>query len=324
MDRILFRPDVTNEELKLKASGVLSQALILAKEDSSNLICSETLPDTILSRCYKVLVPFVQKIEHADPGGRFGLNKVSEMDNLVDESVEIGKELGLDKNKINILKIVLGTHDTGRFVEKVMNLDTLRAGVRHGAFSVLLLQENNLLDGLSAKDKYIVLFSDYYHAEKDVPVLSSDTEEFEKTAYELCYVLRDMDKEFNLGRPEYFEEEGISSEIKAHYLPGIDPEDWAVEIEKIMEGNVDGRILEYFDRHETAPIQLIKHSWASYMAFRLAMIFDVKNDAILKKIMTEDKKYIDMSINFIRSKDFDASEKISKSLKEYLAERMIE
>lgn len=344
--------NMSPEELISRANTILDKTRLSGAEQRGTE--SEFDTNIILEKVWNLTSPMVMEIEASEPGHMAGLNKVIEMKELAENSETIGKELGFVGKDLQILKIVLGTHDVGRHVEKSLNLHTMRAGVRHGALSLLFLSENNLLEELTDREKYIVLFSVYHHAEKEVPRPNGDSPDFEKTAYEMCYALRDLDKEHDLGESKYFEPKGILIQLKSHYLsndsktvingkPELEeklqkilvnyetgervsvigiPESVGVEIKNIMEGKVHPDILKAFEDNETADIRLLKNSWSSYLSFRLAMMFDVKNKAILKNIVKDDKKYIDKSIEYINRYDPKSAKVITDSLNKYIEEKL--
>lgn len=344
--------NLSPEELVAKANSILSIVKLGAINQEKEV--GRFSADSILEKAWGIAAPMVEEIEGNEPGHMAGLNKVKEMKELAENSETIGRELGFDGENLQLLKIILGTHDLGRYVEKTLNLHTMRTGVRHGALSLLFLAENNLLEGLSDKEKYIVLFSVYYHAEKDVPKPSEDAPEFEKMAYEMCYVLRDLDKEHTLDESKYYEPVGVLVQLNAHYLsedskvvvngnnelsksiemvlgeylsgsPVADhdiPENILEEIKKIMGGKVHPDILKAYELNESADLRLLKYSWSSYMAFRLTMLFDIKNDAILKNIVSNDRDQIEKSIEYIERHDNDAAKVVVDNLNKYLIERL--
>ena len=228
--------------------------------------------------------------------------------------------------------------------------------MRHGALSLLFLSENNLLEGLSEKEKYIVLFSVNYHSEKDVPAPASGSEDFEKTAYEFCYVLRDLDKAHLMGESKYHEPKGILVQLKQFYLSdeqkalikggeevnnslvslvesylpesnephnksGI-PVEVSTEIERAMVGRVDPQVIPCFKDRKLVPLQLLKTSWSSYLSMRLAMIFDIRNISILKDVLKDCKVPIEKSFAYIEKYDHQSATEIKKELNDYLQERV--
>lgn len=351
MTELKFPTDLypSGEILIAEASQTLQQAYLLAKNQKENKVYPIEFANKVLEEAWQTAEPLVLAIEEKDPGNMGGINKVTEMKELASGSDKLCDELHVEVIERPLVKIVLGTHDLGRHVEKFLSLHPLRAGIRHGALSLLFLDKNNLLDGLTPQDKYVVLFSVFYHAEKDVPVPGGGSQDFEMTAYRICYILRDLDKEHDLGGAKYFEPQGILNQLKAHYLTPAQadlissnpelgmaiealieglmkgqpndsfkkiPSDISDEIKRIMTGDVDKQILQSFENKQLAQIQLLKHSWASYLAVRLAMLFDVKNRVILERILVNDRKRIDDSISFIRKRDKNAADLILKSLKD--------
>lgn len=339
------------ESAESKVKELLVALKDIAIKESSPKTCSLEMGDLIILKANELIMPLVEEIEVANPGDRFGLNKIKEMEDLAQMAETISAKLGLSQEKIPVLKIVLGSHDFGRVIERTLGLKTTRQGIRHGVFSALFLEENHLLDDLSAQNAFIILFAVFYHPEKIVPEPEATAPEFEKDAYQACYILRDLDKGYSLEETKFVEPEGVLEQLKAHYLDieetkrlnddkdffekalsliksvlegeSFEESDFLSEpilfkIFKILNGPVDSRVIDYFKTKSLVPVSLLKSSYASYLALRLAFLFDFKNPEILSIALKNSKESIKKYFEFIRLRDLEGVNIIEESLAQFL------
>ncbi len=346
-------PEIQGEEIRVRVTNLLN----IARENCQDVGLRKEYPlnfDTeILAHVRNLLIPLVDKIEDKYPGHMAGLNKVKEMDDLVENAETIGEMLGISGQELKVLKIILGVHDVGRMTEYFMDLPTLRTGIRHGALSALFLEDNQVLTDLNPEDRYAVLFSAYYHAEKTVPVPQEDDPQFIKRAYGLCYVLRDLDKLHLFFNTEAFgTASGILGEITSHYLPHLKdrikdekfkaraeqlitnirdgasyilPENEIMDYQKIYEiltKPVNPAILEAIQKGEQANVLDIKTSWTSYLVLRVAMMFDVKNDALLSLIYENKDNFLTPTIKYLEKYDPSSAKVVEQVIEKIFSERL--
>jgi hypothetical protein len=83
-----------------------------------------------------------------------------------------------------------------------------------------------------------------------------------------------------------------------------------------MTGPVSPRILEAIVHRQSANVSDLRHSWASYMAIRLAMIFDIHHPAFIQEIKERSSEFLTPSLKYIRHYDPKAADIISTVLRE--------
>ncbi|MFZ2153475.1 MAG: hypothetical protein WAV41_05515 [Microgenomates group bacterium] len=292
--------------------------------------------NSILAESRVLLLPLVNIVESESPGHMAGHNKIKEMDVLTSGINTIGDRLNIHGHDLQILKIILGTHDTGRISEYIQRRDTLASGQRHGILSAQFLEENHLLDLLTPEDQYCVLFAATYHSEKEVPSPSPDDPEFVKKAYNYCYILRDLDKlhlffEFD----KYHRAEGVLGQLTSlHLLPQnalsekpaildflkkiLSSEQTANldldQLNNFMTGPVNPNIIAAIRQHQSANLADIKTSWSSYLAMRLAMLFDVQHPTFINEAIKRRSEFIDPSLEYISRFDTASANQIKDHL----------
>ena len=305
----------------------------------------EGFADLILEQVKSLALPLAEEIETAHPNHLAGYNKIREMDDLATESPEISQKLGLEDNDIQLIKIILGSHDLGRIGEYFLGKETIREGIRHGALSAQFLDDNHLLDTLSNADRYCVLFAVNYHSEINVPVPAETDPDFVKKGYDYCYVLRDLDKmHLFFEDDKYNQAPGILGQLSMHFNTSLielikDP-DYKQEATQFIQNFLDGKredspkfntiatilsapvkpsTIESIQQHQSANLIDINYSWSTYMAFRLAMIFDIKHSIFIEEIFSNHSGFIDPTLSFIKSVDPKSAEKIKLVLHERFA-----
>lgn len=304
--------------------------------------------------------PLIDQIEATRPGNQFGAFCAQHMLRLEWQASMIGPTYGFDNHATQLLRLVLGTHDTDRHLEQLKELYTLRPGVRHGVLSIDFLTEKGIFNHLTPEETYIVSHAIQWHSEKAVDILppdfAPDRHDLQQQAIEMCYVLRDLDKLDILGNPLFSTPQGIYREIHAHYLVDAQRQQDPLQTihlpqvtdlitfpkaeESIPSGAADSlniveRIsqvlstgltesgLEAFTLHNSLDIKEVAYSYANYMLLHLAMIFDIRHNTNLAKILAERDKFLSFRLGFIQKRtDPETFSLIQQTLTEYFEHRL--
>lgn len=317
----------------------------------------------------------VNRIEQKTPHHRFGTHKLQHMRDLAAQAEKIGETIELDNQEKELLRYVLLVHDLGRHVEVLTGQKPKLTSIRHGYEGTWLLNRPDvnkiipdedfqslplevkelftrpILKSLSQKERFVINYATFWHAERQVPTLPANASETLRLANKICYLLRDMDKESLLADKDFFTPQGVYEQLRLHYfnqdeLAQIDsnniqsevlqmvgtllrsnqlpkpvslPTELFRKITEIMNGGITEIAQRYFQDKETLPAIEIKYSLANYTMWRLAMIFDIHNPAILQKILAQRDRYLKPHLDFITLKtNDDFGEKLSTTIDDYI------
>lgn len=296
----------------------------------------EQITTVVTARIKTLVEPLVAAIEAAQPGHSAGQAKVDHMEKL-------GQQLELEVAELNIyppltaeetklLGVIGNVHDIGRHVEAFLRLNTLTAREKmgHGQLGLWLLLQPGLLDELTPRAKYQLLYATLQHAGLELPVPRS---ECEQRAYQLTYVLRDLDKQELLHKDIFSNPTAAVEQLIAHYLPPdlltVDPVSLAVyvqrwlavdgpvdsqvapqlhpqlkaRVDQVLTAPIDAQAWQYFTQEQPIPIGLIKNSWAAYALLQLAVIFDVKHQLYLERILDDARVTMGSRLKVIKKID---------------------
>jgi hypothetical protein len=159
---------------------------------------SRSIPEVgmrVVARLSTESLRLAQGIEDMCPKTNFGLWRHNHMQESCHNSDGLAVAAGLSEVDAMLLKIVLCSHDLGRFVEFRLRFEN-KSGepkklLNHGRYSAMLLTEfaaDGVFAGFTTDEVEDVIKAVMWHGERvvDLPVGSR--------ARNLCYLLRDQDK----------------------------------------------------------------------------------------------------------------------------------
>ncbi len=156
------------------------------------------LYDSITTRIHEELAPLVELIEARSPGHRFGRRVVLHMEELPKQISEIDPRDFLSPDQILLLKFCLGIHDIGRIICEADRPSDRSHQHHHGIIGAEFLRSHNLLEDLPQEQKQISLDVVEQHSLKEVTLPRGSL------AFNICFLLRDLDKLDILSRYEEF------------------------------------------------------------------------------------------------------------------------
>lgn len=219
---------------------------------------------------------------------------------VVKKSEYIATELGLDKENIELAKIIALLHDIGRF-EQIKEFNEFSdKKMEHAEFGVKVLFEENLITKFIEDRKYddIISRAIYNHNKFKIEDNLNDIESLH------CKIIRDADKidNFRVKQDDKFED----------MFPKIynkETINYEVVSQKVYEDFMKHKCIELEDR------KTIIDYWVCVIAF----IFDLNFDISLKYV--QENNYIDILVDRIEYKNDDTKQKmedIRKCAKEYI------
>jgi len=95
---------------------------------------------------------------------------------VIEEITNIGRELGLNDNELNLAEIIALFHDIGRF-EQYNHYKTFsdQKSENHAELGIKILKEHNVLGGLDAGVQQLILCSIRYHNRPSLPINETDS-----------------------------------------------------------------------------------------------------------------------------------------------------
>lgn len=230
--------------------------------------------------------------------------KIKHTYEVVKKSEYISKGLGLDKENIELAKLIALLHDIGRFeqVKQINDFSDSRS-FDHADYGVKVLFEGNLIREFIQDNKYdnIIKKAIYNHNKYKIKDGLNELELLHSK------IIRDADKLDNF---RVKEKENFENIFPSKYNP-----------ETINYEVVSPKVYKDFMNHQCIKLEDRKTQidfWVCVIAF----IFDLNFDISLQYI--RDKNYIDILVDRIEYKNEETKEKmeqIRKCAKEYLERR---
>lgn len=219
---------------------------------------------------------------------------------VIKKSEYIAIGLGLDKDDIELAKLIALLHDIGRFqqIEKYNNFNDDK--IDHAEFGVKILFEDNLIRNFIETSKYDDII---YKA-----ILNHNKFQIEENLNEKellhCKIIRDADKldNFRVKKEDKFED----------MFPNIYNSD------TVNYESISSKVYEDFMKHKCIRLEDRK-TIIDYWVCILAFIFDLNFDISLKYV--KENNYIDILIDRIEYKNETTKQKmegIRKCAKDYL------
>ena len=229
--------------------------------------------------------------------------KIKHTYEVVKKSEYIAKGLKLDKENIELAKIIALLHDIGRF-EQIKQFKKFNdTKIEHAEFGVKVLFEDNLIRQFIKEEKYddIIQKAIYNHNKFKIEGKLNDIELLH------CKIIRDADKldNFRVKQEDKFED----------MFPQI------YNSETINYENISIKVYEDFMKHKCIKLgdrKAIIDYWVCVIAF----IFDLNFNISLQYV--KENNYIDILIDRIKYKNDSTKQKmedIRECAKEYLEER---
>ena len=219
---------------------------------------------------------------------------------VVKKSEYIATGLGLDKENIELAKIIALLHDIGRF-EQIKEFNEFSdKKMEYAEFGVKVLFEENLITKFVEDRKYdnIISRAIYNHNKFKIEDNLNDIESLH------CKIIRDADKtdNFRVKQDDKFED----MFPKIYHKESINYEEIS---QKVYEDFMKQKCIKLEDR------KTIIDYWVCVIAF----IFDLNFDISLKYV--QENNYIDILVDRIEYKNDDTKQKmedIRKCAKEYI------
>lgn len=214
------------------------------------------------------------------------------------EYIAIGLEL--DKENIELAKIIALLHDIGRF-EQIKEFNEFNdKNIEHAEFGVKVLFENNLIRKFIEETKYdnIICKAIYNHNKFAIEENVNDIELLH------CKIIRDADKLDNFRVKEKDKLEDMFPKI--------------YNSETVNFENISTKVYEDFMEHKCIKLEDRK-TIIDYWVCVIAFIFDLNFDISLEYV--KDNNYIDVLIDRIEYKNNETKQKmedIRRCAKEYI------
>lgn len=219
---------------------------------------------------------------------------------VVNKSEYIAKELKLDKENIELAKIIALLHDLGRFEQIKEFKEFNDKKIEHAEFGIKALFEDELITTFIDDRKYdnIIYKAIYNHNKFKI--------ENDMNSKELlhCKIIRDADKLDNFRVKQKDKLEDMFPKIYNN--------------ETINYENISSKVYADFMKHKCIKVEDRK-TIIDYWVCVIAFIFDLNFDISLQYI--KEKNYIDILIDRIEYKNYDTKQKmedIRKCTKEYI------
>ena len=229
--------------------------------------------------------------------------KVRHTYEVVRKSEYIATGLNLDKENIELAKIIAILHDIGRFEQIKIYKEFNDKKIEHAEFGIKVLFKDNLIRKFVEDKKYDEIISKaiYNHNKFKIEDNLSDVELLH------CKIVRDADKLDNFRVKQEDKMENI--------FPKIYNE------KTINYENISTNVYEDFMRHKCIKLDDRK-TIVDYWVCVIAFIFDLNFDISLQYV--KEKNYINTLIDRIQYKNSDTKQKmedIRKCAKEYIDNR---
>mgnify|MGYP004610037193 CR=1 FL=1 len=219
---------------------------------------------------------------------------------VINKSEYIAEGLKLDKENIELAKIIALLHDLGRFEQIKRFKEFNDKNIEHAEFGVKALLEDGLITQFIDDRSYdnIIYKAIYNHNKFKI--------ENDVNSKELlhCKIIRDADKLDNFRVKQKDELEDIFPKI--------------YNKETINYENISSKVYEDFMKHKCIKLEDRK-TIIDYWVCVIAFIFDLNFDISLQYV--KEKNYIDILIDRIEYKNYDTKQKmedIRKCAKEYI------
>ena len=219
---------------------------------------------------------------------------------VVKKSEYIAKGLNLDKENIELAKVIALLHDIGRFEQIKEFSDFSDKKIEHAEFGVKVLFEDNLITKFIEDRKYdnIISKAIYNHNKFKIEDNLNDIELLHSK------IIRDSDKIDNFRVKQYDKLEDMFPKI--------------YNKETINYENISQKVYDDFMKHKCIKLEDRK-TIIDYWVCVIAFIFDLNFDISLKYV--KEKDYIDILIDRIEYRNNDTKQKmedIRKCAKEYI------
>ena len=231
--------------------------------------------------------------------------KIKHTYEVVKKSEYIANGLRLDKENIELAKIIALLHDIGRF-EQIKEFEEFNdKKIEHAEFGVKVLFDNSLIRKFIDEDKYdnIIYKAIYNHNKYKIEENLNEKELLQ------CKIIRDADKLDNFRVKEKDKLEDMFPKIYNEKTINYE-----TSSEKVYEDFMQHRCIKLEDR------KTIIDYWVCVIAF----IFDLNFNISLQYV--KENNYIDILVNRIEYKNDTTKQKmedIRKCAKEYIDDRII-
>jgi putative nucleotidyltransferase with HDIG domain len=211
---------------------------------------------------------------------------------VTEEIINIGKQLGMNDNELNLAEIIARFHDIGRF-EQYDRYKTFsdNKSENHAELGIKILTGYNVLGNLNKEIQNLILCSVRYH---NLPSLPGDETE---TCLFYSRLIRDADK-LDIWRlvTDYYHRKGsrrnIALELELPDTPGVS--------EEVYKALMNNQIVDIKHVKNLNDIKLLQAGWIYDINFK-PTFESVKNRRYLEKIreVLPELKEIDQIFNAV-------------------------
>lgn len=159
-----------------------------SQSEANHFQTRASLFESVIGDLTQALELHVSFIEERSPGHRFGRRVVAHMVELGKQAKDLGCAEGLTPDQVQLLELGLSIHDIGRVLCEYERPGDKEFQHQHGEIGARYLRDHHFLSALDQVDASIILDMVEQHSTKEVS-LDADS-----LSYQLCYVLRDLDK----------------------------------------------------------------------------------------------------------------------------------
>jgi len=183
------------------------------------------LDKKIVSDLKNWFVSYVNTFKYADTESQRNIDiKREHTEGVTEEIINIGKQIGLNDNELNLAEIIALFHDIGRFEQyKRYNTFSDHKSEDHAELGIKILKKHNVLDMLNEEIQKLIFCSIKYHNRPSLP------REETKTSLFYARLIRDADK-LDIWRvvTDYYHrknnQRNITLELELPDTPGISKE----------------------------------------------------------------------------------------------------
>jgi len=258
---------------------------------------------------------------------RFGEYKSEHMKKMANNFDLVIKRYGLDEDKtlkpyLPLFEFICRSHDLGRHFHDDKNyVDSNGKFVDHGEISVLILNENHILDNFEQDENNIIEYAIKNHSLKKT---AKPKNESEILAQKFCHVLRDIDKVEILNKHDFMTPKEIYRLLGLHFNLDNFKEKWEnankkmedkqkyiMLIEKILNGDDYGELsglekiieailtnpilekqVDLFEERNEMDLTVFKdpNSYPAYILFQFSLLAGIKYPETFRYINREEIK----------------------------------
>jgi len=204
---------------------------------------------------------YVNNFKYGDPDSQRNIDiKREHTERVTGEIINIGKQIGLNGNELNLAEIIALFHDIGRFEQYMLyNTFSDQRTEDHADLGIKILQKQNVLDNLDIEVQKLILCSIKYHNKPSLP------REETRTCLFYSRLIRDADK-LDIWRvvTDYYHrkngERNVALELELPDTPGISKE--------VYNALMNKQIVDMKNVRNINDIKLLQAGWVFDINFK--------------------------------------------------------